>query len=192
MTGERPYPFAPGFYRDQVFKDPKWDYTTQPVNFDTHVDIADAPENLPINATNPDLTRFVDRGGKLMLVGGWNDHTLGPGNNVHYYKEVVKKMGERKIPRLRAPVHGAGHGSLLRWRIRAERKVADDLPRRLRRHRRAQGVEGVRQGARHNRRDDHGQGQRAEEAPGLRLPEAGQYNGKGNMGDPENFSCKNP
>ena len=97
MTGERPYPFAPGFYRDQVFKDPKWDYATQPVNFDTHVDIADAPENLPINATNPDLTRFVDRGGKLMLVGGWNDHTLGPGNNVHYYKEVVKKMGERKI-----------------------------------------------------------------------------------------------
>ncbi|HVZ20957.1 MAG TPA: tannase/feruloyl esterase family alpha/beta hydrolase [Vicinamibacterales bacterium] len=97
MIGDKPYPFAVPFYRDQVFKDPKWDYHTHPVNFDTDVDVADAPENLPINATNPDISKFIDRGGKLLLMGGWNDHTLGPGNNVHYYESVVAKLGERKV-----------------------------------------------------------------------------------------------
>src|SRR5262249_41404607 len=32
----------------------------------------------------------------LLLMGGWNDHTLGPGNNVHYYESVVAKLGTRK------------------------------------------------------------------------------------------------
>jgi feruloyl esterase len=97
MAGPVPYPFAVPFFRDQVFKDPGWDYKTHPVNFDADVDVADAPENLPINATKPDLGAFIGRGGKLLLMGGWNDHTLGPGNNVHYYETVVAKMGAGKI-----------------------------------------------------------------------------------------------
>ena len=39
---------------------------------------------------------FIDRGGTLLLMGVWNDHTLGPGNNVHYYQTVLAKM-ERPI-----------------------------------------------------------------------------------------------
>jgi Tannase and feruloyl esterase len=97
MIDKTPYPFSVGFFRDQVFKDPKWDYNTRHANFDTDVDTADAPENLPINATNPDISKFIDRGGKLLLMGGWNDHTLGPGNNVHYYESVVAKLGARKV-----------------------------------------------------------------------------------------------
>ena len=97
MIGETPYPFAVPFFRDQVFKDPTWDYNAHHVNFDTDVDAADAPEYLPINATNPDVGRFIDRGGRLLLMGGWNDHTLGPGNNVHYYETVVAKLGARKV-----------------------------------------------------------------------------------------------
>jgi feruloyl esterase len=96
MTGATPYPFSQSFFRDQVFKDPKWDWNTHQVNFDADVDAADSPEYLPINATNPDIGRFIDRGGKLLLMGGWNDHTLGPGNNVHYYESVVAKLGARK------------------------------------------------------------------------------------------------
>jgi feruloyl esterase len=97
MIGPVPYPFAVPFYRDQVFKDPNWDYKTRPVNFDTDVDLADSPENLPINATNPDISRFIARGGKLLLMGGWNDHTLGPGNNVHYYESVVARLGAGRV-----------------------------------------------------------------------------------------------
>ena len=97
MIGPVPYPFAVPFFRDQVFKDPNWDYKTRPVNFDADVDLADAPENLAINATNPDISRFIARGGKLLLMGGWNDHTLGPGNNVHYYESVVARLGAGRI-----------------------------------------------------------------------------------------------
>jgi feruloyl esterase len=97
MIGPVPYPFSVPFFRDQVFKDPAWDYKTHPVNFDADVDTADAPDNLPINATSPDISRFISRGGKLLLMGGWNDHTLGPGNNVHYYEAIVAKLGERRI-----------------------------------------------------------------------------------------------
>ena len=94
MAGPTPYPFAPGFYRQLVF-DQDWDYKSHPVNFDTDVDKADAPEHLVINANNPDLRKFIARGGKLMLIGGWNDHTLGPGSNVDYYESVVAKVGAR-------------------------------------------------------------------------------------------------
>ena len=97
MIGDTPYPFAVPFFRDQVFRDPTWDYKSHPVNFGGDVDVADSPENLPINATNPDISKFIDRGGKLLLMGGWNDHTLGPGNNVHYYQAVVAKLGERRV-----------------------------------------------------------------------------------------------
>ena len=192
MTGERPYPFAPGFYRDQVFKDPKWDYNTQPVNFDTHVDLADSPENLPINATNPDLTKFVERGGKLMLVGGWNDHTLGPGNNVHYYQEVVKKMGQNKIKdsvRLfMVPgmdhCFGAGYGPNEKWPTIY--RVDFDATQALKDWKKSGKAPDsivVTTTAKDN-------------VPKKRLvcayPKVAQYNGKGNVDDPTNFSCKNP
>src|SRR5260370_28493417 len=97
MGGATPYRSAGLVFRRQVFKDAAWDYRTRPVTFDADVNLADAPENLPINATNPDISRFINRGGKLLLMGGWNDHTLGPGNSVHYYQSVVAKLGVRNV-----------------------------------------------------------------------------------------------
>ena len=95
MAGPNPYPYSVTFYRNLVFNDQNWDYKTHPVNFDSDVDRADAPENLVINANNPDIGKFIARGGKLMLLGGWAEHTLGPGSNVDYYASVVTKVGAR-------------------------------------------------------------------------------------------------
>jgi feruloyl esterase len=97
MAGPTPYQYIVPFYRNLVFKDPNWDYKTQPANFDADVDAADAPANLPINANNPDISPFVARGGKLLLVGGWNDHTLGARGPLDYYEQVVAKVGANKI-----------------------------------------------------------------------------------------------
>ena len=97
MAGPMPYPYSVPFYRYLVFKNPEWDYTTAPVNFQSHVDLAETPQNLTINATNPDISRFVDRGGKLLLVGGWAEHTLAPGNNVDYYESIVRTVGVDKV-----------------------------------------------------------------------------------------------
>jgi feruloyl esterase len=97
MAGPTPYPFSIPFYRFLVFKDPNWDYKTRPVNFDSDMERVDSPLNVVINATNPDISAFIDRGGKLFMLGGWAEHTLGPGNNVHYYESVVKKLGPEKV-----------------------------------------------------------------------------------------------
>lgn len=93
MAGPEPYPYVVPFYRNLVFRDPDWDYRTTPANFDTHVDLAEAPENAPIDATKADISAFAARGGKLLLIGGWNDHTLAPGSFVDYYERVVDAVG---------------------------------------------------------------------------------------------------
>lgn len=93
MAGPSPYPYSITFFRNLVFKDQSWDHRTHPINFDTDVDRADAPENLALNANEPDVSRFLARGGKLLIMGGWLDHTLAPGGNVDYYESVVAKVG---------------------------------------------------------------------------------------------------
>ena len=185
MAGPTPYPFAPGFYRQLVF-DQDWDYKTHPVNFDTDVDKADAPGNLVINANNPDLRKFIARGGKLMLIGGWNDHTLGPGSNVDYYESVVARGRLQNCEHRRPAVHGAGHGSL------PGRELPDGAHGQLRRRRRAEAVEDDGQGARSDRRDGIRQRQARSEASGLRLSAGQPYKGSGATDDPSNFVCRQP
>jgi feruloyl esterase len=97
MAGPSPYPYVVPFYRSMVFRDQGWQYDPAAINFDTHVDLAEAPENRPIDATSGDLRGFVANGGKLLLIGGWNDHTLAPGSFVDHYEAVVAEMGEEAI-----------------------------------------------------------------------------------------------
>ena len=49
-----------------------------------------------LDATNPDLTKFAARGGKLILYHGWNDPAISPWNAIAYYNEVQKTMGAEK------------------------------------------------------------------------------------------------
>ena len=57
---------APNLFRNFVFKDPNWDARTRPVNYDSDVALADRPEIAAINAFNPNISKFVARGGKLI------------------------------------------------------------------------------------------------------------------------------
>lgn len=49
-----------------------------------------------LDATNPDLSQFAARGGKLILYHGWNDAAIPPGNTIAYYESVQKQMGDDK------------------------------------------------------------------------------------------------
>src|SRR5215475_9847174 len=78
-------------YKYVVFKDPNWDWKT--FNFDTDVERGDRPENLIMNATNPDMKRFFSHGGKLLLYHGWSDPNVPTLNTIKYYNAVVDVMG---------------------------------------------------------------------------------------------------
>jgi feruloyl esterase len=110
MAGAQPFPYSVEFFRYLVLKDANWDYKTRPINFDADVALADAPENQIINAKDPDLSKFLGHGGKLLLLGGWNDTAIAPSTNYDYYNAVVAKMGGKAKDSVRLfMIPGMGH-----------------------------------------------------------------------------------
>ena len=90
-AGPEPSPMIYDQYRYVVFKDPKWDWKT--FDFDKDVVKGDLPENLIMNATNPNMDAFFKRGGKLIMYHGWSDQLVPPVNTIEYYDKVVAHMG---------------------------------------------------------------------------------------------------
>jgi feruloyl esterase len=88
-----PEPSLNGYdqYRYVVFKDPNWDWKT--FNFDTDVARGNLPENVIMNATDPNMKAFFSRGGKLLLYHGWSDPQVPTLNTIKYYGRVVEAMG---------------------------------------------------------------------------------------------------
>jgi feruloyl esterase len=111
--GDQPLGIPVDFFKNYVFKDPNWDYNKRPLNFDSDVTLAERPEVAPVNAVDPDLRNFFARGGKLLLVGGWNDASVPPKVAVDYYKKVVAKLGAKTVQQSMRffMVPGMGHGT---------------------------------------------------------------------------------
>jgi feruloyl esterase len=65
------------------------------------------------DATDPDLSRFAARGGKLILFHGWADPHISPLNTIAYHDAVHKRMGERAAERFERLylMPGMGHCS---------------------------------------------------------------------------------
>jgi hypothetical protein len=84
--------FGTQFFGNMVYNNAAWDYR----KFDVDRDLKAADDKLApiLNATDADLTRFKQRGGKLILYHGWNDAALPAVNTIHYYESVAKKMGQ--------------------------------------------------------------------------------------------------
>ncbi len=100
ITGAKPgaslmYAFGTQFFKNMLFENAAWDYHT----FNTDRDTRKADDQLArvLNATDPDLKKFRDRGGKLILYHGWSDAAIAPLNTIDYYKTVVATMGGKNI-----------------------------------------------------------------------------------------------
>lgn len=83
--------FGKGYFSDFVYEKPDWDFKS--FNIDAGLRAADEKTAAALNATDPDLTKFKARGGKLILYHGWNDPAIPALNTVQYYESVVEKMG---------------------------------------------------------------------------------------------------
>ena len=82
------------YFRYMVYNDPKWSALT--ANVDDALAKAMAGPAKEIDATNPDLSRFAARGGKLVIYHGWNDPAISPWNSVNYVTAVRKTAGPAK------------------------------------------------------------------------------------------------
>ena len=85
--------FGTHFFQSMVYADPAWDFRTFQVDRDTKT--ADDKMARILNATDADLKRFKERGGKLILYHGWSDAAIPAQSTIDYYQAVVSKMGAR-------------------------------------------------------------------------------------------------
>lgn len=96
ITGTAPgnslqFAFGTQFFTNMVYADPAWDFHT--FNVDRAGKAADDKFAPILNATDPDLRRFQQHGGKLILYHGWSDAAIPAVNAIDYYQSVVAKMG---------------------------------------------------------------------------------------------------
>jgi feruloyl esterase len=82
---------ATGIFKFVVFKDPNWDYKTY--DFDRDTALSDKVDGGTVNALDPNLAAFFNRGGKLLQYHGWADPGISPVNSINYYKAVAAGLG---------------------------------------------------------------------------------------------------
>ncbi|HEV3277797.1 MAG TPA: tannase/feruloyl esterase family alpha/beta hydrolase [Terriglobia bacterium] len=100
ITGSSPatsliYFFGHGFFADMVYGQKDWDPKTFTV--DGALKAADAKTEAALNATDPDLSPFKARGGKLIVFHGWSDAAIPPENAINYYNSVKARLGQGSV-----------------------------------------------------------------------------------------------
>jgi feruloyl esterase len=98
VTGAAPfqslhYLAAHDFFRFMVFDDPDWDFRT--FDYDRDVAFALGKVGAALDAVDPDLSAFRDRGGKILMYHGWADPDISPYSAIDYYDSVVAHLGGR-------------------------------------------------------------------------------------------------
>jgi Tannase and feruloyl esterase len=83
-------------FRYLVFGDPAW--TIQQFQFDRDIVRAEDVDAGALNALDPNLKPFIDRGGRLIQYHGWSDPQISPASSPQYYSRVLERLGgERAV-----------------------------------------------------------------------------------------------
>jgi feruloyl esterase len=80
------YGFGNGIMKYFVYNDPDWSY--EDYDFGT---LKKDSERIAatLNATNPDLSAYRERGGKLLIYSGWSDAAVPAEGVIGYYEDVL-------------------------------------------------------------------------------------------------------
>ena len=96
------------YYRWIVFGDPDWNMAQFDLNRDYAIAVKRTGEI--IDAANPDIKAFTEKGGKLLLWHGWNDTLIPAEGTIDYYNAVKSELGagaDQSVRLFMAP--GANH-----------------------------------------------------------------------------------
>jgi feruloyl esterase len=86
MMVAEPVPSAIGFFEYLVFQKPHWDYRS--FDIDRDLKLAEIAVGDVVNAVDPNLAPFFERGGKLLQYHGWADPVIAPQNSIDYFESV--------------------------------------------------------------------------------------------------------
>jgi feruloyl esterase len=86
------YKFMRDYFRYIAFEHPDPGYEPKDFNVDRDLPRLDWVRAMHF-ASNPDLRRYRDRGGKILMLQGWGDTSVMPGGTVDYYETVERTMG---------------------------------------------------------------------------------------------------
>jgi len=179
QAGERPFGAAADYFKYVVYRNPDWDYKT--LNFASDIARAEKTDGGTINATNPDLRAFFQRGGKLLQYHGWSDQQMAAEASPKYYESVLSKVGDANlvessyrlfmVPGMRHCGGGEGADTFDKVGALEEWLKSGKAPDRLV----ASRVEG---------------GKVVRTHPLCPYPQTAVYNGTGSTDDASNFTCK--
>jgi hypothetical protein len=102
ITGPAPgksllFAFGIGYFANMVYERADWDY--RGANIEEALRAAEEKTAPKLDATDPNLTAFKARGGRLVLYHGWNDPAISALNTIGYYDSVVSTLGKQETDR---------------------------------------------------------------------------------------------
>jgi hypothetical protein len=105
----RLWQFGSGFVRYFIAADPNFDPRKfRPEDFRARIELISSL----MDSTDPDLSRYATRGGKLILKENLADYSISPFNGIAYYKSVVEKLSQGSVDSFMRfyVTPGASHG----------------------------------------------------------------------------------
>jgi len=178
LGGPAPLGLSVSGLRNIVFGDRSWDFQTMELAAD--VDRAAKSDNGAMATNNPNLQRFFDRGGKLLMYHGWSDPQVTPINSVSYYKDVLNTMGKGSagksialfmIPGMNHCSGGPGADTFDKMKVMEDWVEKGIEPKGIVASHLTNGVVD-------------------KTRPLCPYPKVAKYNGSGDTNDAANFSCK--
>jgi feruloyl esterase len=199
ITGSAPgksllFAFGVGYFTNMVYEKPGWDY--RQADIEEALKAAEEKTARQLDATDPDLSAFKTRGGKLILYHGWNDPAIPALNTIHYYDSVVARLGAQRTeefvrlymaPGMQHCGGGPGAGSFGQFSAPSSGDARHDISMALERWVEA-GDPPSTVVATRRAEDDSAKGVQATR-PLCPYPQAAAYKGQGDPNDAANFAC---